>query len=46
MRFDNGGADIDFKNDLGIKDANFPEGRFTYYGKGRRHLHFSYTPID
>jgi hypothetical protein len=46
MRFDNGGTDIDFKNDLGIQDANFPEGRFTYYGKGRSHLHFSYTPID
>jgi hypothetical protein len=46
MRFDNGGTDIDFKNDLGIQDANFPEGRFTFYGKGRSHLHFSYTPID
>jgi hypothetical protein len=46
MRFDNGGTDIDFKNDLGIQDANFPEGRFTYYGRGRSHLHFSYTPIE
>ena len=45
MRFDNGGTDIDFKKDLGIQDAKFPEGRFTYYGKGRSHLHFSYTPI-
>lgn len=40
------GADIRLKEDLGIQDANFPEGRFSYYGRGRSHLHFSYTPID
>lgn len=40
------GTDIRFKEDLGLQDANFPEGRLSYYGRGRSHIHFSYTPID
>ena len=44
---DNGvGTDIDFKKDLGVPDSKFPEGRFTYYGKGRSRLRFTYTPIE
>jgi len=45
-QFGSGGTDINLKEDLGLKDANFPEGRLSYYGRGRSHIHFSYTPIE
>jgi hypothetical protein len=40
------GTDVDGKQDLAFPDTNFPEGRFTFQGKGRSRLSFSYTPID
>ena len=39
------GTDIDARRDLGLPNANFPQGDFTWR-KGRIFLTFSYTPID
>lgn len=40
------GTDIDFKADLGLKDKNFPEGRFTWYTGPKSKLRFAYTQIS
>jgi hypothetical protein len=39
------GTDIDTRADLGMDDANFPAGNFTWQ-HGRSRLRFDYTPID
>ncbi len=39
------GTDIDARRDLGIPDANFPQGGITWT-HGRNALSFTYTPVD
>jgi hypothetical protein len=41
----NAGTDIDFEADLGLKDKNFPEGRFTWYIGPKSKVRLAYTPI-
>jgi hypothetical protein len=36
-------ADFDFKNTLGMGDANLPDLRFTYYSKGKSVVRFGYA---
>lgn len=40
------GTDVDFKADLGLKDKNFPEGRFTWYTGPKSKLRLAYTQIS
>jgi hypothetical protein len=40
------GTDIDFKTDLGLKDKNFPDGRFTWYTGPKSKLRLAYTRIS
>ncbi len=40
------GTEIDFKDDLGIDDENFPEGRFTWYPGQNSKIRFAYTQIS
>ncbi|MBW2122463.1 MAG: DUF4124 domain-containing protein [Deltaproteobacteria bacterium] len=37
------GTSVDFKDDLGVGDENFPEGRFTWHISARNSLRFAYT---
>src|SRR5215475_8493862 len=48
IRVDRGGfgTDVDVVNDLGFSDAGFPEGKFTFQGKGGNRLSVAYTPIE
>ncbi len=39
------GTDIDFKNDLGLDDENFPEARFTWYMGPKSRLRLSYIQV-
>jgi outer membrane protein len=39
------GTTIDFENDLGIEDENYPSGE-VFVGMGRHHLSLAYTDID
>ncbi|MBE0427213.1 MAG: hypothetical protein IBX72_11300 [Nitrospirae bacterium] len=39
------GTDVDFKADLGLKDKNFPEGRFTWYTGPKSKLRLAYAQI-
>jgi len=44
---DNGvGTDINFKSDLGLKNKNFPDGRFTWYTGPNSKLRLAYTQIS
>jgi hypothetical protein len=43
---DNIGTEVNFKDDLGIGDENFPEGRFTWYTGPNSKLRFAYTQIS
>jgi len=40
------GTEIDFKNDLGLADKDFPFGRLTWYIGPNSRLRASYTPIS
>lgn len=40
------GTDVDFKSDLGVKDENFPEGRFIWYTGPKSKLRLAYTQIS
>lgn len=39
------GTDIDFKDDLGLKDENFPDVRFTWYTGPKSKLRLAYTQV-
>jgi hypothetical protein len=39
------GTDINFKSDLGIKDENYPEGRFTWYTGPNSKIRLAYTQV-
>jgi len=39
------GTEVDFKDDLGLKDENFPDGRFTWYTGPNSKLRFAYTQV-
>jgi len=39
------GTEVDFKADLGIKDEDFPEGRFTWYTGPNSKLRLAYTQV-
>jgi len=39
------GTDIDFKADLGLKDENFPDVRFTWYTGPKSKLRLAYTQV-
>lgn len=40
------GTEIDFQDDLGLDDKNFPEGRFTWYPGANSRIRVSYTQIS
>lgn len=40
------GTDIDFKSDLGLKDKDFPDVRFTWYTGPNSKLRLAYTQIS
>ena len=39
------GTGIDFKDDLGLKDENFPDARFTWYTGAKSKLRLAYTQV-
>jgi hypothetical protein len=40
------GTEIDLKSDLGIKDKDFPEGRFTWYTGENSRIRLVYTQVN
>ena len=40
------GTDVDLKNDLGIKDENFPEARITWYTGPKSKIRLAYTQVN